>query len=371
MQSGVTGVNERSDQKHMTLAGVEHSRAHVDPLHGAADGCCVRGGACKVAGWFVVVAALLVAAGIWKAVDLRNPPPAPLRVALNPWPGYEFATLAQVKGYFEQEGVEVRLLELGSLGECRRAFERGQADGFFGTVIEVLQADAKVRHSAEIVSVIDYSDGADCILARAGITAVSQLRGKRIAVEHSSINVLVLARALELSGLEWSSVSVVYMSAMQMPAAFAAGSVDAVVTYPPMSIEILRAGPASRIFSTAQIPGEVVDVLAFDPKVLGERRAEVDAFLRAFFRAQEYAAANREEAYSVMAARQRLTAAEFGAALTQGIRLIDRDQQREFFGPGGSLEATVRQSRRILEMAGQLHPDGLLRADAQAQEGGE
>lgn len=304
-----------------------------------------------MAGWFVVVASLLVTAAVWKAIQLRSPATEPLRVAINPWPGYEFASLAQTKGYFEQEGVEVRLLELGSLGDCRRAFERGQADGFFGTVIEVLESEARMQRPMEVVCVVDYSDGADCILARDPIQSVAELRGKRIAVEHSSINVLVLARALELSGLAWSDVTVVYMPAMKMPDAMSRASVDAAVTYPPMSLEISRGTSVTMIFNTAQIPGEVVDVLAFDAATVRTRGREIGAFVRAFFRAQEFAEANAREAYALMSARQRITAQEFEEAISGGIRLVGRDQQPHFLGPNGSLRATVASSRAILDTA--------------------
>ena len=335
--------------------------------HGPAQRTCPRGGACKVAGWFVVVAALLVAAGVWKAVQLRNPVREPLRVAISPWPGYEFASLAQTKGYFEQEGVDVRLLELGSLGDCRRTFERGQADGFFGTMIEVIESDARLQRSAEIVCVVDYSDGADCILARDPIGSVADLRGKRIAVEHSSVNVLVLTRALELAGLAWSDVTVVYMPAMQMPEAMSGGAVDAAVTYPPLSLDIRRGIGVKEVFTTAQIPGEVVDLLAFDAKTAQERRREIDAFVRAFFRAQQYAAANREEGYALMAARQRITAKEFEEALSGGIRLVGRAQQERFLGPEGSLRDTVASARAMLNTArGASEAAAILQTDAQS-----
>jgi NitT/TauT family transport system substrate-binding protein len=323
-------------------------------------------------GWFVLVAALLIAAGVWKAIQLRSPAQEPLRVALNPWPGYEFASLAVANGYFEAEGVETRLVELSSLGDCRRAFERGQVDGFFGTLIEVVQAEEHLQRKAEVVCVVDYSDGADCILARQPIRSVAELRGKRVAIESGSVHVLVLARALELSGLKWGDVTIVHIAALQMPAAIAAGNVDAVVTYPPMSIEISRAGDCSQIFASSQIPGEIVDVLAFDAQVLKERRREVDAFVRGFFRARAYAQANQSHAYAIMAARQRVTPAEFEQAITDGIRMIGRERQQEFLGPSESLAATVEATRRILFAAGQMRPDEIQRqADAAMPRGAD
>jgi len=52
----------------------------------------------------------------------------PLRIGFNPWPGYEFIYLAKVKGFYEANDIDVKLVELNALGDVRRAFERGQID---------------------------------------------------------------------------------------------------------------------------------------------------------------------------------------------------------------------------------------------------
>ena len=56
-------------------------------------------------------------------------PSDPLRVGINPWPGYGPLFLAADKGFFAEEGIDVELVELTSLADVRRAFERGQIDG--------------------------------------------------------------------------------------------------------------------------------------------------------------------------------------------------------------------------------------------------
>ena len=61
----------------------------------------------------LALAALAVLIGTW--LPGGDSTSGPLRVAINPWPGYEFAMLAASQGYFEDEGVEVRLVELSSL----------------------------------------------------------------------------------------------------------------------------------------------------------------------------------------------------------------------------------------------------------------
>jgi NitT/TauT family transport system substrate-binding protein len=303
-----------------------------------------------------MASAMIIFAGLaaWAGRQALSPAPRPLRVALNPWPGYEFATLARAKGFFEQEGVEVRLLELSGLGDCVRAFEREQVDGFFGTVTEVLRSRDQSHRHAQIVMVADYSDGADVILARDGIATVAELRGRRVGIETGSLTAFILARALEQSGLAWTDVRTVHMAAMDMAAAMAEGKVDAVVTYPPMSLAIVKSGTGREIFSTSEIPGEVVDVLAFDASSLAKRGDEIRGFIRAFHRAQEYAKANPVESMDIMAAREGITPEEFEAAINGGVKLLRREDQARFLGQGGKLPGVVASTERILRSIGQL-----------------
>ncbi|MDX2146039.1 MAG: ABC transporter substrate-binding protein [Planctomycetota bacterium] len=292
-------------------------------------------------------------------------PPEELRVAINPWPGYEFATVARELGYFEDEGVRAKLIEMSSLGDTRRAFERGQCDGFFGTLSEVLIACEQSDREPEVILVVDYSDGADVLMAAPHIAGIADLRGKRVAIEHGSLTALVLARALEQHGMSWDDVQVQHITVLDMPDALRAGKVDAVATYPPSSIEIERAGLGRTIFSSHEIPGEIVDVLAFDRRVLQERGAEVSAFVRAFFRARAYADREPDQAMAIMAARMRISPEEVRASLSKGIHLVDEAEQASYLGPQGTLGATFERTARVLRATGQLRPDG---ATASVQE---
>src|SRR2546428_13718113 len=58
--------------------------------------------------------------------------PAPLRIGMTPWPGNPFLYLAAAKGFFAAEGVQVQLVESGSLGGVVRALARGGSAGLAG-----------------------------------------------------------------------------------------------------------------------------------------------------------------------------------------------------------------------------------------------
>ncbi len=278
----------------------------------------------------------------------------PVRIGINAWPGYEFLYLAQEKGFYKQEGVAVRLVEFSSLSDARRAYERGQIDGFGTTVIEVLQAREYSTRSPQIVQVIDYSNGADMILARPGTTSMAGLRGKRIGVELGSLGVCVLLRALEKAGMALPDVQAVSMDQASMESAFTKGEIDAVVTYPPTTVKLLRDASAQRVFTTAEIPGEVVDVIAIEAQVCRERSKAVQAVLRAYHRALAYAQTNPADAHAIMARREGISVEEFRETLTDGVKLVSAADQQDYLKPGGRLWRVIAASDRALRHAGQI-----------------
>jgi len=306
-----------------------------------------------------IFGAAISGAAIIIGVSVLAPAPQALRIAINPWPGYEFAALAEELGYYEDEGVNVRLIELSSLGDSRRAFERGRTDGLFGTSIEMMQARKASGREAVPVMVANFSDGADVVLARTPIAGVSELAGKRIGVESGTLGMYVLLRSLESAGIAWGDVEIVHVPYTAQREAFESGLIDAVVTFPPVSTELLEAGLGEVVFSSRDIPGEVVDLLAFDAEVLAERRSEVDAVLRAYFRAVEYLHSHPRDALRLMGERTGMDPAEIAALLDGDIRLVGQDEQGEYLGAGGSLERIMERTAEILRAPIAAHHDQL------------
>lgn len=291
---------------------------------------------------------LLLAAGLGLLLAGCQKPPPPLRVALNAWPPYEFLSLAQAKGFFREAGVEVKLSEFNSLSDARRAFEAGKVDGWAATQVEVLMARDNSPRDARIVQVLDFSDGADVILATRDIASVRDLRGKRVGVEVASVGVYVLGRALESAGLQLADVTPVAGDQATLAEKLRRGELAAVVSYAPESIRTLADGRFHALFSSQSLPGEVVDVLAFDQETLRQRPAQVAAFRQALARAFEFYGQQPAEACRIMGEREGLSAEEFQRALTDGIRLVAPADQSPYFQAGGALSKALEAAARHL-----------------------
>lgn len=304
-----------------------------------------RGG--SAAGWLWAGALALALAGC-------APEPAdPIRIAVHPWPPFDLLYLAQEHGFFDDEDVPVQLVELSSLADARRAYERGQTDGMACGLAELIAARSASDRRPQAIVVTDLSDGADVVLVRSGIRDVEDLRGRRVAAEPASLGVYLLVRALETRGLTLEDVRPVFIDQTHMADAFAQGEIDAAVTYPPFAAALQRAG-AEPVFSSRELPGEVIDVVALDAEVVAARPHHARAIARAFDAAMRFATEQPDAAHATMAAREGLDPSEFRAVLASGIRLVAGHEQAAYLGAGALLERTLPRFDAVLRRIGHL-----------------
>lgn len=279
-------------------------------------------------------------------------PQQPLRIGIDEWPVYRLMKLAEHKGFFHEEGADVRLLEFGSVADTRRAYEAHRIDGMGTTAVEVLLTRDQAGRNTRIVRVVDFSDGADMIVAGKGVRSMRDLRGKRIGVELGSLGIYVLARALELEGMSMEDVTPVSTSQSSIVGEMTQGAIDAAVTFPPTATHLLQDARFHPVFTSAQIPGEVVDVIGISGFVMRERPAQTAGFLRGLDRAFDYFKAHPEEASRIMAEGLNEQPEEFRKSLTSGVRLVWPDEQAQYLAEGGKLQPVLELLARTLRKLG-------------------
>lgn len=305
--------------------------------------------------WLLLCPAMLLLSGC------KEEERSTLRIGLNAWPGYEFLYLAQERGYYTQEGVRVELVELSSLSDTRRAYERGTLDGFGTTLIDALQSRHSTPPGPQVVRVVDHSNGADVIVTRAGIPDVKSLKGCRVGVEMVSLGIYILSRALEKAGLNLTNVTPVYTDSESMARDLAAGKLDAIVTYPPFSIPFLNKKEFNPVFSSLDLPGEVVDVIAFDSKIVATRAAEVQRVLRAFSRAVAFTQRDPETAMRIMAQREGISPAEFKSSLQNGMSMLGDQHQAAYLGPDGKLWELMQRVDWVMRQVNMIRGEERIR----------
>ena len=281
-----------------------------------------------------------------------------LRLAILDWPGYEYFYLAQKRGLDRQLGYALRLNQFSSLQDQRQAYVRGDVEAIATTLPEAMAIcrDAPPRCPA-IVLVLDQSNGADQLIASPTVTNLVSLRGRRVGLERSVLGEFVLLRALQSAGLNLDAVQLRYAGPQALVAQLKAGGLDAIVTYSPHSDDLLD-DPAWRLlFSSRNIPGEVVDVLAVSPELVRRRSRLVPALVNTWWAAQREAKERPAPSVALMAHRQGVTPAQFRRS-QQWIVYPDRTEQPSLLAVNGPVQTTLRRLQGQMQRAGRL-PTGV------------
>lgn len=283
-------------------------------------------------------------------------PTPPLKVGFNTWPGYEFIYLAQVKDFYRQQGVDVKLVELNSLGDVRRAFERGQIDIMASTLVELATAAETTRTRLTALAITDASLGADKLIAPNHIRQLQDLRGKRIGAEPGTVDTLVVAAALRHGNIARESITFEFATQDDLVAKLEAGTIDAIQTYPPYTTKLLAQPGFHVLFDTREIPDQIFDVLSARHSLLSQRRGDVEKFLRAYFLAVDYFFTQPQESAAIMAQRQGISGDEFLDAISTMKIYTSEDQAALFASP--TTRTTIQHTLEVLRAHGWLGTAG-------------
>lgn len=287
------------------------------------------------------LAALLLGAALLGC--LREPEPS-LRIGTNVWIGSEPLYLARELGHLDPKAVQ--LVEYPSASEVLRAFRNDAIDGMvisldelFGLAVDGLQP--------KVILLVDISHGADVVVGRPSMRKMSDLKGKRVAVESSALGAFVLSRALALNGMQTSDVDIVYLESNEQPSAFKKGEVDGAVTFDPYRVQMLQAGGVT-LFDSTQIPGEIVDLVAVRSAALKEHPKSIRALLRGWFQAIDYLNREPQDAARRMGIRQQTTGMQFLQGL-QGLHIPTREENLTMLGgPTPGLAVTGRRLMSLM-----------------------
>jgi NitT/TauT family transport system substrate-binding protein len=204
-----------------------------------------------------------------------------------------------------------------------------------------------------IVLVLDASNGADQVAAAARWRSVAELKGQRVGLERSVLGEFMLLRAAQGQGLKLADFKLRYDGPKALVSQLQRGVVDAIVTYSPHS-DGLVADPRFRVlFSSSQIPGEVVDVLAVSPELQRRDSKQVAALVRTWWAARQLAAEEPQQATALMAQRQGVTPEQFLSS-QRLIRYPDRNQQAGLLAADGPVQRTLQHLQRQMREANRI-----------------
>lgn len=276
----------------------------------------------------VMLAAVMMLAALLPACSDAPEPdgPPPLRVGWFLWPGWYPIAIAQEKGIFARHGVNVEPVLYASYTDIFSDFAAGKLHAAHGGLYELLKSGIP---DIRVVLATDYSDGAEGLIVTPDIRTPADLAGKRIGIQGGlSGSEFIVTTLLRRHGLSRNDLSLVDVGPEivldTMPE-----RIDGGYTWEPFLSKAREKGYRV-LFTTADTPGMIPDVIAFQGAVVRDRAADVQAFADAWFEAQRFWMENRAEGDAIIAAA---TGQKVGDISLEGCRPLSREDNRKAFAP--------------------------------------
>ena len=279
----------------------------------------------------------------------------PLKALVAPWVGNSALYAAQSHKRFAP--LDLRVIVLSTDFDGWRAIIEHRADMFAGTVFDALRAvdgGADLR----IVTALDFSTGADGVIAREGISDLAALKGKRVAVERCTTTHFVLLRALDRAGIHEEDVSLENYATDAALKALDEGRVDAAALWEPYLSKAKKPG-RKVLFTSAEIPGEVIDVLGVRADLVRDRPADIANIVRGIHTEADLFRTDRDYAITTLMAENEITK-DVAQESFASVHFVTADENRALFdraNTGASLWKTYELAAEFLNKHKMLrHP---------------
>ncbi len=226
-------------------------------------------------------AALLVGAS-----QLFAPPAAAeekVTLATVAWIGYAPFYIAVEKDMFKKYGVTVELKDFADPALIPAALQSGGIQGAMYTYDQVINLVAN-GNAFNVVMPIDYSNGADAVVASKSIKSMADLKGKQVAYPFATCDNLLVAYGLQAAGLTEADVQGLDTTPENVAAALAAGAA-AGATYEPNVSKALKLEVGDgfhTIYTSASAPGLITDVLYFSSDYIAKNPKTIDAVIKGY-----------------------------------------------------------------------------------------
>ena len=197
---------------------------------------------------------------------------------------------AMDNGYFDEEGLEVELVQFTSGATELAAMASGDIDiGYLGVGAHVFAPQGQC-----VVLALDSTDLSGEILVRAdeGITTMQELKGKNVGISAGTTSELVLSMALKLNGMEKTDVNMINMDASGKVTAFMSGQIDAISIEAPYTDQIRKDMGAENVVTLSGSADFLPDAVFTNSWVttnafLAENPDTVVKFLKAWLKGTE------------------------------------------------------------------------------------
>jgi NitT/TauT family transport system substrate-binding protein len=235
-----------------------------------------------------VVASGLLTANAFAAGPAPLNPPQKVKVAYVPIMKFATAYVAADRGLFKKYGLDVELEKVKSGTEAIAFLTQGSVDVGGIAIVTSLWNSWNRGLGIRIIApggLEPMKDSPTNLLlstkaAAAGVRTLADLKGKKVGAAGGpgSGGEYLVAKALERAKLTIRDVNLVNVGNPDIPAALAAGSVEAALAGPPYSEQALKSGAAT-VLATDLTPGLMTVAFVGSGKFVKERPDVAERFV--------------------------------------------------------------------------------------------
>lgn len=182
-----------------------------------------------------------------------------------PWPYAEQAGI--VKKWADKYGLTIKFVQVNDYVESVNQYTAGKLDGVTVANMDALTIPAAGGKDTSAIILGDYSNGNDAVLLK-GASDVAGIKGRQVYLVELSVSHYLLARALEKNGVKLTDIKTVNTSDADIASAFASPAINAAVAWNPQVTTMKGVLGTSAVFTSADIPGEILDLLVVDTATL-------------------------------------------------------------------------------------------------------
>jgi NitT/TauT family transport system substrate-binding protein len=206
--------------------------------------------------------------------------------------------VAEEKGFFKDEGLDVKVVVFPSMSARYNAFMAGNTQFSVGAVGDYALQAAK-GYPITIIMELDV-DNSGLIMIKDEFKDLSELKGRIIACQMDSLEYFFLEKTLEGYGLTTHDVTVIDMTSEESIVAFMEGTVDAVVNWEqPLVDEAIKEGKGKVVITSGDFPGIFADVMCVQNELLRENPDVVVKTLRCWFKGLKWSEEHPDEYYEI------------------------------------------------------------------------
>ena len=193
--------------------------------------------------------------------------------------------MAEKNGYFEEEGVKVKILHFKSAKDRDSALQSGQLDGVITDVVAVVFSN----EGGTDLKIISKNDGNIEMMAGkdSGINTIAELKGKSIGLSTNTIMEYTVDKMLESAGFTSKDVKKVAIPPLPTRLEMLqGGKIDAAILPEPLAGLGVKNG--ARVLASTDQMANKAGAIAFTAASLQQNPEEIKAIFRAYNKAVEY-----------------------------------------------------------------------------------